>query len=43
MSTLKARNAPTKLKESGHPDRPDPYQQVTDLAANPGEWEDRRG
>ena len=31
MSTLKARNAPTKSKESGHPDRPDPYQQVTDL------------
>ena len=31
MSTLKARNAPTQTKESGHPDRPDPYQQVTDL------------
>ena len=31
MSTLKARNAPHQPQADGTPERPDPYQQVTDL------------
>lgn len=31
MSTLKARRAPSQSQATGKPDRPDPYQQVTDL------------
>ena len=31
MSTLKARKAPHQPQADGKPDRPDPYQQVTDL------------
>lgn len=31
MSTLKARKAPNQPQATGKPDRPDPYQQVTDL------------
>jgi hypothetical protein len=31
MSTLNARDAQTRQQTAGKPDRPDPYQQVTDL------------